>query len=230
MAGQWATHPIIGTRTIGNLPAINWCTTCEAAAIEVAAANRHCGHRKVTNASRATAAELDLSRAHGHFDRSDERGRQWSGAEAGRSSETTSRIVAGTLVSGDIDVRTLGAALEALPRPPERIVVVDNEALPLAREKQWRDLDAFVPVGSRVIYLRRQSLTLLAAESGRAVPADAGRRHLARDGAYRRPRRAARTGAGRGPVETIRATRHRRQRCRADAIWTNSGGAVSANE
>jgi hypothetical protein len=81
-----------------------------------------------------------------------------------RSFETFSRIVAGTLVNGDIDLRTLGAALEALPRRPERIVVVDTEALPPGHEKQWRDLDAFVPIGDRVIYLRRQSQTILAAE------------------------------------------------------------------
>jgi hypothetical protein len=86
------------------------------------------------------------------------------GRKHDRSSETTSRLVAGTLVQGDIDVRTLRAALQALPRPPERIVVVDNEALPMEREKQWRDRDAFVPLGSRAIYLRRQSPTLLAAE------------------------------------------------------------------
>jgi hypothetical protein len=42
--------------------------------------------------------------------------------------------------------------------------MVDNEASPAGYEKQWRDLDAFVPVGARVIYLRRQSQTLLAAE------------------------------------------------------------------
>ena len=75
-----------------------------------------------------------------------------------------SRIVAGTVVEGDIDIRTLRAALEVLPRRPERIVVVDAEAEPPAHERQLRDLDAFVPVGSRVIYLRRQSPTLLAAE------------------------------------------------------------------
>ncbi len=81
-----------------------------------------------------------------------------------RSSETSSRIVAGTLVDGDIDLRTLRAALEALPRRPERIVVVDTESLPLGHERQWRDLDAYVPIGARVIYLRRQSQTMVAAE------------------------------------------------------------------
>lgn len=86
------------------------------------------------------------------------------GRKRARSSETSSRIVAGTVVNGDIDARVLGAALEALPRRPERIVVVDTETLPLGHEKQMRDLDAFVPIGSRVIYLRRQSATLLAAE------------------------------------------------------------------
>jgi hypothetical protein len=86
------------------------------------------------------------------------------GRKPARSSETPSRIVAGTVVSGDIDFRTLRPALEALPRRPERIVVVDTEALPVGHERQLRDLDAFVPIGSRVIYLRRQSPTLLAAE------------------------------------------------------------------
>ena len=81
-----------------------------------------------------------------------------------RSPEESSRVVAGTVVNGDIDRRALRAALEALPRRPARIDVVDTEALPLRHEKQLRDLDAFVPVGSRVIYLRRQSPTLLAAE------------------------------------------------------------------
>jgi hypothetical protein len=83
--------------------------------------------------------------------------------DGARSPQRSSRIV-GTVIEGDIDARTLQAALEALPRRPERIVVVDTEALPPGHEKQLRDLDAFVPVGSRVIYLRRQSPTLLAAE------------------------------------------------------------------
>jgi hypothetical protein len=85
------------------------------------------------------------------------------GREKPRFADTPSRIIAGTVVNGDIDTRTLRAALEALPRRPERIVVVNTEALP-AREKQLRNLDAFVLTGSRIIYLRRQSETLLAAE------------------------------------------------------------------
>jgi hypothetical protein len=79
-------------------------------------------------------------------------------------SEIPSRIIAGTVVSGDIDTRTLSAALEALPRRPARIVVVDAGAELLAHEEQLRDLDGFVLTGSRTIYLRRQSETLLAAE------------------------------------------------------------------
>ena len=86
------------------------------------------------------------------------------GRERPPSSETRSRVIAGTIVVGDIDTRTLRAALEVLPRRPERIVVVDEEAMPPALDEQRRDLDAFVPVGSRIIYLRRQSATLLAAE------------------------------------------------------------------
>jgi hypothetical protein len=89
------------------------------------------------------------------------------GREQARSSQSSTRIVAGTVVNGDIDTRTLAAALEAHPRRPERIVVVDAESVPPAQERQLRELDAFVPVGSKVIYLRRQSATLLAAEYSR---------------------------------------------------------------
>lgn len=85
-------------------------------------------------------------------------GREWL-----PSSKLRTRIVAGTVVSGDIDPRTLAAAIELLPRPPERIVMVDKE-LPPTKESQLRELDAFVLRGSRVIYLRRQSETLRAAE------------------------------------------------------------------
>ena len=42
--------------------------------------------------------------------------------------------------------------------------MVDAETEPTSHDKQLRGLDAFVPIGSRVIYLRRQSVTLLAAE------------------------------------------------------------------
>jgi len=86
------------------------------------------------------------------------------GRERPRRSETASRIIAGTVVSGDIDARTLSAALDALPRRPERLVVVDAGAEFQAHEKQLRDLDGFVLTGSRIIYLRRHSETLIAAE------------------------------------------------------------------
>jgi hypothetical protein len=85
------------------------------------------------------------------------------GRKAAPSASRT-RIVAGTIVEGDIDSRTLRAALESLPRAPERIVMVNADAMPPEHEQQWRELDAFVPLDSRVIYLRRQSPTLLAAE------------------------------------------------------------------
>lgn len=81
-----------------------------------------------------------------------------------RPSASRTRIVAGTVVNGDIDARTLEAALQALPRRPERIVIVETKALPPTQGSQLRDLDAFVLRGSRVIYLRRQGATLLAAE------------------------------------------------------------------
>ena len=84
-------------------------------------------------------------------------------SETANGQERT-RIIAGTVVTGDIDARVLGAALEALPRRPERIVVVETNALPPRQGRQLRDLDAFVLNGSPVIYLRRQGATLLAAE------------------------------------------------------------------
>jgi len=80
------------------------------------------------------------------------------------SSNSHTRIIAGTVVNGDIDSRTLAAAIEMLPRPPERIVVVDTKELPPGKESSLRDLDAFVLRGSSVIYLRRQSETLRVAE------------------------------------------------------------------
>jgi hypothetical protein len=93
------------------------------------------------------------------------------GRDRARARETRSRMVAGTVVDGDIDTRTLRLALEVLPRRPERIIVVDADAITLALDKQTRDLDAFVPIGSRVIYLRRESATLIAAEySGGPYP------------------------------------------------------------
>src|SRR5262245_14795158 len=79
---------------------------------------------------------------------------------------TSSQRIAGTLVIGDVDTRTFDAALEALPRRPDRIVVVSTVAIPPAFASQLRHLDGFVPVGSRVIYLRRESATLREAESG----------------------------------------------------------------
>jgi hypothetical protein len=87
------------------------------------------------------------------------------GAQLQRLEEpTSSRRIAGTIVDGDVDTRTLRAALEALPRRPDRIVVVGAEAIPPAFASQMHDLDGFVPLGSRVIYLRRESVTLREAE------------------------------------------------------------------
>jgi hypothetical protein len=73
-------------------------------------------------------------------------------------------IVAGTVVMGAFDPRTVRTILEVLPRRPETIVFVDIKELPSAHEKQFRGLDGFVPIGSRVVYLNRQSPTLRAAE------------------------------------------------------------------
>ncbi len=81
-----------------------------------------------------------------------------------RSPEPSSRIIAGTVVTGDVDARTLQSALEALPRRPERIVMVDDAAAMLADHRQLRELDGYVLPGSPVIYLQRRGATLVAAE------------------------------------------------------------------
>ena len=105
-------------------------------------------------------------------------------SERGRA-EAPRRTIAGAIVVGHVDRHTIQSALEALPRRPARIVIVDDAAAPSAAHRA-RDLDGFVPVGSRVIYLRRQSPTLRSAEyRGRSLSPCARRRHLARDGACR---------------------------------------------
>jgi hypothetical protein len=83
--------------------------------------------------------------------------------EPARKADVVQRTIAGTTVVGDVDRRTLQAALEALPRRPERIVMVDDAAAPGAAHRA-RDLDGFVPIGSRVVHLRRESPTLRGAE------------------------------------------------------------------
>jgi hypothetical protein len=78
--------------------------------------------------------------------------------------EVTSRTIKGTVVVGNIERHTLRAALEALPRTPDRIeVVAAEEMLPDIRERV-RHLFGFVLEGSRTIYLRRESAIVREAE------------------------------------------------------------------
>ena len=83
-------------------------------------------------------------------------------SERGRT-DGPQRTIAGTVVVGQVDRRTIQSALEALPRRPARIVIIDDAAAPSGAHRA-RDLDGFVPLGSSVIYLRRQSPTLRSAE------------------------------------------------------------------
>jgi hypothetical protein len=76
----------------------------------------------------------------------------------------TSRRIEGTIVVGDVDVETLRVALSVLPRRPTRILVVGDAAMPPDVVVQVRQLDGFVPLRSRTIYLRRESETLREAE------------------------------------------------------------------
>jgi hypothetical protein len=70
------------------------------------------------------------------------------------------RTIAGTIVSGDVDEKTLREALEALPRRPARIDMVDDHRLSAKALKRIATLDAFVLDDGPTIYLRRQSRTL----------------------------------------------------------------------
>jgi len=72
------------------------------------------------------------------------------------------RIIEGTVVNGDVDARILAAALDVLPRRPERMVIVETTEMPPALASL--QLDGFVLRGSNVVYLCRQSQTLRAAE------------------------------------------------------------------
>jgi hypothetical protein len=74
------------------------------------------------------------------------------------------RTIGDTVLIGDFDVPTLRAALEVLPRKPALIEVVDDRDLSAAVRKEVADLDAFVPVGTQTICLRRQSPTMREAE------------------------------------------------------------------
>lgn len=74
------------------------------------------------------------------------------------------RTILETVVAGDVDVPTLRAALEVLPRRPMRIDVVDDRNLSGPTLKQVAEMDAFIPIGTQTIYLRRQSRTLREAE------------------------------------------------------------------
>src|SRR5262245_17959165 len=73
------------------------------------------------------------------------------------------RTIGTTVVAGEVDVKTLRDALEALPRTPTRIEMVDDRRLSAGTLKQIADMDAFVIEGQQTIYIRRQSRTLRAA-------------------------------------------------------------------
>ena len=88
----------------------------------------------------------------------------WADAAAHGRTDRQYRTIAGTLVVGDVGMSTLRAALEVLPRKPQRIDIVDDRKLPAAVRTQVEHMDAFVPEGGQTIYLRRQSPTLREAE------------------------------------------------------------------
>jgi hypothetical protein len=85
-------------------------------------------------------------------------------AETSPADKRTLQTIAGTIVVGQVESRTLRAALEVLPRRPTRIEIIDDKAMPPDTRQQIRELDAFVVIQSDVIYLRRQSMTLRQAE------------------------------------------------------------------
>jgi hypothetical protein len=90
-----------------------------------------------------------------------------AGGHSGSSPDPSadpSVTIGGTIVVGDVDRRTIAAALERLPRRPKRVVMVGPGTVTPDLQRQMRDLDAFVPIGSDVIYLRRESPTVREAE------------------------------------------------------------------
>ena len=97
--------------------------------------------------------------------------RDWHGSlnvppESIAATERGPRQVLGeTFVLGQIDKTIIRAALQVLPAKPARLEVVDDSELSPAVSKQVASLDAFVPCGSKTIYLRRRSRTLIEAES-----------------------------------------------------------------
>ena len=116
--------------------------------------------------------DRELCRVHRSADRSGTRRRARSGVTQHGTSPERSSTVTSTLERWKLRLRML-------PRRPERIVMVDAKVMPPAQDRHVRDLDAFVLSGSRVIYLRRQSPTLLEAEYRGALHPHAGHHHLA---------------------------------------------------
>src|SRR5512147_1488474 len=82
-----------------------------------------------------------------------------SGSDLNRSGQVAARdrslrTIIDTVVVGEIDVSTLRAALEALPRRPKRIEIIDDDEISVDLRKRVADMDAFSVVGSQTVFVR----------------------------------------------------------------------------
>ena len=93
----------------------------------------------------------------------------WETAVAGQESPARlpsddARVIAGTIIVGDVTAERLRRRSSDCHGGPKRIVMVGPKTVTPELQAQIRGLDAFVPVGSDVIYLKRQSPTVREAE------------------------------------------------------------------
>ena len=64
---------------------------------------------------------------------------------------------------------TVARVIRLLPRPPEKVVVIDADASGQPLHDKLQHVEGFVPYGTRVVYLVRQSDTLQHAMKGPGI-------------------------------------------------------------
>src|SRR3954451_6066937 len=102
---------------------------------------------------RRTGFACRFARAPGYPDLCNRRGHEWSAARMGSIFGVRHADPRWRRRNWRYRGTTLQAAIEMLPRRPERIVIVKTEEFPSTQESRLRDLDGFVPGNGRVIYL-----------------------------------------------------------------------------
>ena len=64
---------------------------------------------------------------------------------------------------------TVARVIRLLPRPPEKVVVIDADASGQSLHDKLQHVEGFVPYGTRVVYLVKQSDTLQRAMKGPGI-------------------------------------------------------------